>query len=91
MMLVYIQQQMQIGNIMETTYAQMFGKKNDYKQCRECFRPNWYDNEYCIECGNTTFATRGMGIHSWIEQDYKYYMQEENYTEEEVDNIVIDI
>jgi len=76
---------------MDTTMAQMFGKPNDYKQCKSCRHPNWYENESCVECRGTKFRAPGVGITKWLEEDYEYYMEEKGYTEQEVDNILVDI
>ena len=76
---------------MNTTMIQMYGKPSDYKQCKECKHPNWYENEYCIQCSSTSFYSDGNNITQWLDDDYKFYMEEEGYTEDKVDGILIDI
>jgi hypothetical protein len=73
----------------EFTTDYLLAKPTDFKMCVECKRPNWYENEYCthLDCTSTKF--RKNGVIGYIKRDYKFY-RNEGYSEEEIDNILIE-
>lgn len=47
--------------------------------------------DYCHSCNGTEFKPTEEGIQEYVESDYKFYIEEEGYDENEVDCILIDI
>lgn len=75
---------------MDISHASMFGKATDYKLCKECNHPNFYDNEECVMCQNTSFKERGDGVIEWLNESYAFY-EDDGYSENEIDYIYIDV
>ena len=76
---------------MEASLSQIFGKLNDYKICNGCGVINWYERKECWYCGSKEFDNDERRIRRWIEMEYEYYLNEEGYKEEEIDNIMIEV
>ena len=72
------------------TYEKIYGKPTDYKLCNDCKAFNYYDNDECCRCGCREFKEREEDVITMIESEYDFYMNEEGYTEDEVDLIEID-
>ena len=75
---------------MTHTLAKIFGKPNDYKLCSECGYLNWYENQYCVQCPSDEFDNKSDHVQMYITDDYKFY-ESEGYTEEEIDNILLEV
>jgi len=76
---------------MEHELARIFQKPNDYKLCNKCNRLNWYENDCCIECGSDDFKECGDGVEKWVNDEYEYWISTEGYSEEEADNVFVEI
>ena len=76
---------------MESQLAVIFGKESDYKLCKGCNRLNWYENEECIECYKTEFKEVGKDIRKWIDDEYKFWVEEEKYSEEDADDVLVEV
>ena len=63
----------------------------DYKVCKSCGSINWYENEECITCGAGQFHTQKEAVLKWTEDEYKYWMEENGYSEQEADRIFIEV
>ena len=68
-------------------------KPSDLKVCVECRNLNWYSNEECVnaDCECVTFDSGVDVVRARIREDYTFYMEEEGMTEEEVDDILIEV
>ena len=66
-------------------------KPSDFKVCNYCNHLNWYENEECCSCQETDFINTEGNVIFCIEREYKYWIEEEFYTEEEADNVQIDV
>lgn len=76
---------------MENTLDKILGKPNDYKLCKGCSLPNWYENELCHNCHKKRFGKIGEGIADWVQEEYKFWREEEKYSENEIDNIEVSV
>lgn len=76
---------------MENTLGKISSKPTDYKCCNDCNAINFYDNEVCWDCFIEDFTERGSKeVHKWINKEYEFY-EELGYTEEEIDNIEVEV
>jgi len=73
---------------MHRTLSQLLSdaKKGDLKSCSKCKKINWYENENCVNCGNTKFKKNDKKIVAEIQSDYKFW-KGQGYSEYESDNI----
>lgn len=76
---------------MEVRHDYIYSKPGDFKVCRHCNRINWYENEICIECGETGFVKDEKKVKRRIEDEYKFYKDVEGYTEEEIDEMFTEV
>jgi hypothetical protein len=79
---------------METVLIKIVQKPTDYKVCNQCKQINWYENECCknMECAvHNDYDETADAVQDWIKDEYGFYMEEEFMSEEEVDNILVDI
>ena len=76
---------------MERTLSAILGKPNDFKLCKKCNALNWYENDNCHDCGEDKFITSDKAIAKWVDKEYDFWIEEEKYTECEVDNVYYDI
>lgn len=83
---------------MKTTISKILGKPSDYVICTSCNKLNWYENDNC-ECGDKVIVpdtpvdkvANSLQVLKWIESEYEFYMKEYGYTEDDCDNINIQI
>lgn len=75
---------------MEMNLERINQKPHDYKICLECGKLNWYENENCVGCNHSGFDETERLVNDSITDEYKFY-NSEGYTEEEIDNIYIDV
>ena len=73
---------------MTTQLHRVLCKPNDYKICEDCYKLNWYENEVCCECGSNDFDSSIVSQH--IDEEYRFYEEEEGYSESEIDDIEIE-
>ena len=75
---------------MTTQLHRVACKPSDYKICKECESLNWYENEACVtyNCGCKDFDT--SLVPSYVEDEYRFYEDEEGYSESEIDDIEIE-
>jgi ribosomal protein L40E len=66
-------------------------KISDYKVCEHCNHLNWYENNECCICQNKTFSEKESDVDFAVKQEYKFWVNEEKYTEEQADNIDIEV
>jgi uncharacterized protein with PIN domain len=76
---------------MERTLRDILQKLSDFKVCKNCSRINWYENESCIECGNNEFDKREEAVKEALEKEYDYWINIEKYSEEEADNVIVEV
>jgi uncharacterized protein with PIN domain len=76
---------------MDRTLADILGKPSDFKVCEKCGRINWYENEKCIECNSEKFDESEKAVIKAVKQEYNYWINIEKYTEEEADNVIVDV
>lgn len=80
---------------MEQTIEQVAGKPSDYKICKECGSPNWYENEYCVngcvKVEKNNFKPIGKGIKKWAKSEYSKDGYGAEYTPSEIDGIYLDV
>lgn len=77
---------------MEAQLMQIQAKPTDYKICRFCGKLNWYENENCIECDTKdNFHKHGLGVSKFIDNEYKFWINETTMTEEEVDTLKLEV
>ena len=76
---------------MEQMIENIKSKPNDYKLCKFCNHINWYENEECVSCGESEFKELGKDIISAVEDELKYWVNEEHYSEEEAHKIFIEV
>jgi RNA polymerase subunit RPABC4/transcription elongation factor Spt4 len=76
---------------MERRLVDILQKLNDFKVCKKCGRINWYENENCIECSSDEFDKSREAVRVAIENEYNYWINIEKYTEEEADNVIVDV
>lgn len=74
---------------MERQLGDIEGKLSDYKVCEKCGAINWYENEECV-CNHTKFNNSENAIIEWLELEYKFW-EDEGYSEDEADNILVDV
>ena len=75
----------------EVTLDTLVMKPSDFKVCEKCGKINWYENEDCIECGENKFNDSKVAVMKWAKDEYDYWMNVEGYTEEEADNVYIEV
>ncbi|MHB1764963.1 MAG: hypothetical protein ACYCS1_05435 [Gammaproteobacteria bacterium] len=75
---------------MEATLDKISSKINDYKLCSDCGTINFYENEICHSCKRNEFKLIGEGIEDYVNQEYRYYA-EQNYSKDESDEIFVNI
>ncbi len=76
---------------MTHSLAKIIGKTNDYKLCESCNSLNWYENQCCRSCSFKSFKEDGKGIEDYINEEYRFYKDEYDYSEDEIDEISKDI
>jgi len=76
---------------MKTTLEKMIGKPTDYKICVDCYLANWYENNECYNCECSKFLDDQDDVLEWVKKEYDFWINVEDYTEKEADNIEIDI
>ena len=76
---------------MEHQLAKIFGKQSDYKICNDCEQINWYENETCHECCSEDLVYDKDLVAEWIDAEYTYWMEEQDWSEEEADNLLVEI
>lgn len=76
---------------MQHSLAKMYGKPNDYRICDSCGTANWYENEGCVDgCVDSNLLDDEQGVIAFIENDYRYW-KDSGLTEDEADEIRIDV
>lgn len=72
-------------------YLTAVGKPSDLKVC-SAGHLNWYDNDVCInsDCSCEEFDVRHESVVKNIKGDYEFYENEE-YKEDEIDHILIEV
>ena len=75
---------------MDCTYPKILGNLNNYKVCQNCNRINYYENEVCFDCGSDKFIDDKLLIVKLVDSSYDFYKLE-GYTEEEIDNMLIEV
>ena len=75
---------------METDLQRIQQKPNDYKVCLECGSLNFYENEHCVKCEHKIFDDTERLVTDAILDEYTQY-EDLGYSEEEADNIYIDV
>lgn len=75
---------------MTTQLIRVASKPSDYKICKSCHRLNWYENETCCEfsCGHIEFDIDL--VLGYVKDEYRFYEEEEGYSETEIDDIEIE-
>lgn len=76
---------------MEAQLSTIFGKPSDYKVCQECKHLNWYENDTCCRCDSTGFDADEDIVNTRIDSEYDFWITEELCSEEEADNIIIEV
>ena len=64
-------------------------KPSDFKICKCCGQLNWYENDFCINCGCENFDESEESVRKWTQDEYDYWQKEEGLSEEEADGILI--
>ena len=75
---------------MEVNLSNVVCKQNDFKICCTCGALNWYENEICRECNTNKFDESNEAVTRFIEEEYSCY-EYYGYTEEEIDNIFLEV
>ena len=75
---------------MEMDLQRISQKPHDYKKCLECGKINWYENDVCIGCHYNIFDDNEYKVNLAIADEYTQY-EDLGYTEEEIDNIYIEV
>jgi len=73
---------------MTTQLHRIMQKPSDYTICESCHKLNWYENEVCCECGESEFNNNL--VLGYVEDEYRFYEEEEGYSESEIDDIEIE-
>jgi RNA polymerase subunit RPABC4/transcription elongation factor Spt4 len=76
---------------MDRTLADILGKPSDFKVCKKCGRINWYENEKCIGCNSKKFDKNTEVVIEAVEKEYDYWINIEKYTEEEANDVVVEV
>jgi ribosomal protein L40E len=66
-------------------------KPSDYKICDKCGIINWYENEACWHCGSTEFNDDRDEVFKYMDDEYKYWIEEEGCSEEEADMVCVTV
>jgi hypothetical protein len=74
-------------NRMEMCLYQIGAKPNDYIICKECKHINWYENEKCIDCGQTLHKCKDYSVEEWVEDEYEYWI-DDGWTERDADDVL---
>ncbi len=76
---------------MITYLNKILGKPNDYYICEECGALNFYENDGCRECNTIAPEINdemNKKVLDWADEEYKFYQEELEYTEDECDNLI---
>jgi hypothetical protein len=85
---------------MEHELSKIVGKPNDYFFCEKCRHLNWYENEECVGCGwKTPFEKKVLcgnsleadSFEQWVKNEYDFWIIQEGYSEEEADEVRVEI
>jgi hypothetical protein len=79
---------------MEHSLEKIISKPSDYKICTSCGNLNWYENEECIICGDDLELSELMDnemMDDWFEEEKEFWMNVEDYTEEEVYGVIREV
>jgi len=77
--------------VIETRLDNIVMKPSDFKVCKKCGRLNWYESGCCFDCGNEKFNNSKKAVLSWAVNEYEYWQEIEDYTEQEADAILIEV
>lgn len=75
---------------MTHSYAKILGKLSDYKECTDCNKLNWYENETCCSCGLDEFEINEDTVFHNVMSDYRYWKQD-GFCEHDIDNMTIEV
>jgi hypothetical protein len=75
---------------MTTELQRVLCKASDYKICKKCKTLNWYENKICCDllCDSRRFDKKS--VLDYVENEYKFYTEEEGYPKYMIDNIEIE-
>lgn len=66
-------------------------KPQDFKLCKTCGDISWYKNTMCRDCGSNEFKSNGEGIVDWAKMEYEFWEKVEGYSEDEADDVIIEV
>ena len=73
---------------MHHTLDKILGKPSDYKLCESCGNVTWYENSECAFCGDEGIQDAALmnekEMGEWMDEEIKYWRDEEGYDEEEI-------
>ena len=73
---------------MEAELWKIATKRSDFKRCKECGCFNWYENEECHNCCSKKF---GEVMQKDIENEFKFWIEQEGYSESETEDVLYDV
>lgn len=77
---------------MQHTLERIIGKPSDYKECTTCKQINWYENDSCIECGESLENISIMTDRQMLNfKEEELLALSEDYSEEEIYQIVLNV
>jgi hypothetical protein len=80
---------------MEHTLSKIALKMTYYKICPACNKINWYENSQCINCLEDLEEVEIVKDEAkWISiitGEYDFWINQEGYTEEEIDGIYLEV
>ncbi|RDU52703.1 hypothetical protein CQA49_07235 [Helicobacter sp. MIT 00-7814] len=76
---------------MTTLLSVIYTKASDYKICNSCGCFNFYDRDFCHECGETSFDDSLERVQDETRREIDFYFDECGYDWEEVMNLEIGI
>ena len=75
----------------EYKYIDILSKPSDFKICNKCGRINWYENKVCIDCGNDGFRDDQEEVKIAVDKEIFFYKELEEYTEEQLENVIVEV
>jgi len=79
---------------MEVELSSISMKMSDFRVCEDCGSFNFYENDVCSRC----FSENEDGKAHFrevtdedISNEYNFWIDEEGYTEEEADNLLVEV
>jgi hypothetical protein len=66
---------------------------SDLKVCKDCNCLNWHENESCInpDCTSSSFDESEGAVSLWHQKERGFYVEEEGYSEEEFNELFVEV